>query len=90
MPNPQGCAPELLDVGAISVDSTIVRAHQHAAGAPPAPTRLRPRDQRGPKEMEHQTETPWQSLVARLVEVVLEMRALPPPAEHSGMTCRWC
>ncbi|MEV7064638.1 hypothetical protein AB0N97_17830 [Streptomyces collinus] len=40
--------------------------------------------------MEHQTETPWQSLVARLVEVVLEMRALPPPAEHSGMTCRWC
>jgi hypothetical protein len=25
--------------------------------------------------MEHQAETPWQSLVARLVEVVLEVRA---------------
>ncbi|GHC84832.1 hypothetical protein RFN57_00475 [Streptomyces violaceochromogenes] len=88
MPNPQGCTPELLDVGAISVDSTIVRAHQHAAGArtdpPPA------LGSKGAKEMEHQTETPWQSLVARLVEVVLEVRASPPPAEHSGMTCRWC
>ncbi|MBB4987147.1 hypothetical protein GGE06_008119 [Streptomyces sp. SFB5A] len=25
--------------------------------------------------MEHQDETPWQSLIARLVEVVLEARA---------------
>ncbi|BDD69414.1 hypothetical protein GCM10023177_77070 [Streptomyces violaceoruber] len=57
----------------ISVDSTIVRAHQHAAGArtdpPPAPA------SKGDDEVEHQDETPWQSLVGRLVEVVLEVRA---------------
>lgn len=57
----------------ISVDSTIVRAHQHAPGArtdpPPAPA------SKGAEELEHQDETPWQRLVARLVEVVLEMRA---------------
>lgn len=54
----------------ISVDSTIVRAHQHAAGArtepPPAP--------KGDAAAEHQVETVWQSLVARLVEVVREAR----------------
>ncbi|RAJ64137.1 putative transposase of IS4/5 family DUF4096 [Streptomyces sp. PsTaAH-130] len=58
---------------AVSVDSTIVRAHQHAAGArtdpPPA---LAPK---GAGPAEHQNERPWQSLVARLVEVVLEVRA---------------
>ncbi|MFE7515563.1 transposase [Streptomyces sp. NPDC057540] len=52
--------------GAISVDSTIVRPHQHAAGArttlPPA------------TGMEHQDGTPRQSLLARLVEVVREPR----------------
>ncbi|EDX21364.1 transposase [Streptomyces sp. Mg1] len=57
----------------VSVDSTIVRAHQHAAGArtdpPPAPV------SKGAEGSEHQDETPWQSLVARLVEVVLEVRA---------------
>lgn len=57
----------------ISVDSTIVRAHQHAAGArtdpPPVP------GPKGAAGMEHQAEAPWQSLVARLVEVVLEVRA---------------
>lgn len=57
----------------ISVDSTIVRAHQHAAGArtdpPPVP------GQKGVVGMEHQDEAPWQSLVACLVEVVLEVRA---------------
>lgn len=57
----------------ISVDSTIVRAHQHAAGArtepPPAPAL------KGDAAAEHQGETPWQSLVARLVEVVQEVRA---------------
>ncbi|MFE7289321.1 hypothetical protein ACFU90_33550 [Streptomyces noursei] len=67
----------------ISVDSTVVRAHQHAAGArtdpPPAPA------SKGAVRPEHQDETPWQSLVARLVEVVLEVRAWaaraagPPP-----------
>jgi transposase len=57
----------------ISVDSTIVRAHQHAAGArtdpPPA------RASKGVETSEHQGETSWQSLLARLVEVVLEVRA---------------
>lgn len=57
----------------ISVDSTVVRAHQHAAGArtepPPAPA------PKGAEVVEHQGETPWQSLGARLVEVVLEVRA---------------
>jgi transposase len=57
----------------ISVDSTIVRAHQHAAGArtdpPTAPS------SKGDVPAEHQGETPWQSLVARLVEVVREVRA---------------
>ncbi|CAL9638204.1 hypothetical protein SUDANB120_06266 (plasmid) [Streptomyces sp. enrichment culture] len=57
----------------VSVDSTIVRAHQHAAGArtnaPPAP------GSKGDTSQEHQDETPWQSLVVRLVEVVREVRA---------------
>ncbi|TCR26343.1 transposase [Streptomyces sp. BK205] len=57
----------------ISVDSTIIRAHQHAAGArtdpPPAPR------SKGAGGMEHQAETPWQELVARLVEVVRQVRA---------------
>ncbi len=57
----------------ISVDSTVVRAHQHAAGArtdPPAAF-----VSKGAERVEHQDETPWQSLVGRLVEVVLEVRA---------------
>ncbi|OKJ18840.1 transposase [Streptomyces sp. CB02130] len=57
----------------ISVDSTTVRAHQHAAGArtepPPASA------SKGGAAAEHQGETLWQSLVARLVEVVQEVRA---------------
>lgn len=56
-----------------SVDSTIVRAHQHAAGArtdpPPAPA------SKGDVAAEHQGETSWQSLHARLAEVVREARA---------------
>ncbi len=55
------------------MDSTIVRAHQHVAGArtdpPPAPA------SKGAEVPEHQGETPWQSLFARLEEVVLEVRA---------------
>jgi transposase len=57
----------------VSVDSTIVRAHQHAAGArtdPPSALASK-----GADEVEHQGETPWQSLLARLVQVVLEVRA---------------
>ncbi|QRX96556.1 IS5 family transposase [Streptomyces noursei] len=56
----------------ISVDSTVVRAHQHAAGArndpPPVPV------SKGAELHEHQGETPWQSLCGRLVEVVREVR----------------
>lgn len=56
----------------IAVDSTIVRAHQHAAGArtepPPAPA------SKEAGAAEHQGETPWQSLLARLVEVVQKVR----------------
>ncbi|MGA5105946.1 transposase [Streptomyces cellulosae] len=58
----------------ISVDSTIVRAHQHAAGARTGPPRAPA--SRGAEAAEHQGETPWQSLLARLVEVVREVRAL--------------
>lgn len=57
----------------ISVDSTIVRAHHHAAGArtepPPAPA------SKGDAAAEHPHETPWQRPVARLVEVAQEARA---------------
>lgn len=57
----------------VSVDSTIVRAHQRAAGAridpPPAPA------SKGAEVPERQDETPWQSLHALLVEVVREVRA---------------
>jgi hypothetical protein len=57
----------------IAVDSTVVRAHQRAAGArtglPPALM------SQGAGAAEHQDETPWQSLVARLVEVVRAVRA---------------
>ncbi|MBJ6625007.1 IS5 family transposase [Streptomyces sp. I4(2020)] len=57
----------------ISVDSTIVRAHQHAAGARTDP--LPVPASKGAEAAEHQGEAPWQSLLARLVEVVREARA---------------
>lgn len=64
----------------IAVDSAIVRAHQHTADA-----RTDPPPAVGPKgaaEVEHQDETPWQSLIARLVEMVklvLEKIRVPRP-----------
>ncbi|GAA2102320.1 hypothetical protein GCM10009759_36790 [Kitasatospora saccharophila] len=57
----------------ISVDSTVVRAHQHAAGARTDPPPALASKGAGPGE--HQDETPWQSLAARPVEVVREVRA---------------
>lgn len=42
----------------------------------PGPIRRRPWPQRGAGPGEHQGETPWQSLVARLVKVVVEARDL--------------
>lgn len=65
----------------ISVDSTIVRAHQHAAGArtdPPPPLA-----QKGAEAAEHQDETPWQSLVACLAEAVREAKAWAARAADS-------
>ncbi|MFD9336664.1 IS5 family transposase [Streptomyces sp. NPDC060028] len=53
----------------VSVDSTSVRAHQHAAGARTAPPPA-PASSKGAEFVEHQAESPWQSLTARLVEVV--------------------
>ena len=58
----------------ISVDSTIVRAHQHAAGARSDPLSA-PATSKGVEPPEHQGETAWQSLHTRLVEVVREVRA---------------
>ncbi|MGW1093216.1 IS5 family transposase [Streptomyces sp. NPDC002596] len=52
----------------IGVDSTVVRAHQHAAGARTSPPPA-PRTSKGDAGGEHQDEPPWQSLHARLVEV---------------------
>lgn len=70
----QAAADAVGDIGwDIAVDSTIVRAHQHAAGVrtdPPPATAPK-----GAETAEHQVEPPWQSLLARLVEVVQEVRA---------------
>lgn len=56
----------------VSVDSTVVRAHQHAAGArtdpSPAPA------SKGAEGPEHHGGPPWQSLHARLVEVVKQVK----------------
>jgi hypothetical protein len=65
----------------ISVDSAIVRAHQHAAGARTDP--LRALTGSKGQGLEHQDETPWQNLVGRPVEVVQEARAWAARAEAS-------
>ncbi|OIJ85260.1 IS5 family transposase [Streptomyces sp. MUSC 14] len=69
----------------VSVDSTIVQAHQHAAGArtapPPVPA------SKGAQAVEHQGETAGQSLPARLVEVVLEVRAWVAREAGSPASC---
>ncbi|ONK12154.1 Transposase [Streptomyces sp. MP131-18] len=57
----------------VAVDSTVVRAHQHAAGARADPPPVLA--SKGADGAEHQPETSWESLVARLVEVVQEARA---------------
>lgn len=55
----------------IAVDSTIMRAHQHAAGARTAQP---PTVSKGAAVVEHQDEPAWRSLVARLEEVVKPVR----------------
>lgn len=57
----------------ISVDSSIVRAHQHAAGARTDPPPALMPD--GAEPPEHQGKTAWQSLYVQLVEVVREVGA---------------
>jgi hypothetical protein len=56
-------------------------ANQHAAGArtdpPPTPA------SNGAEAAEHQADTPWQKLAARLVEVVQEARARAAHAADS-------
>lgn len=63
------------DIGA---DSTVVRAHQHAAGARTSPPPM-PGMPKGDADGEHQSEPPWRSLHARLVEVVKQVRAWAAP-----------
>lgn len=56
----------------VSVDSTVMRAHQHAAGARKA---LPPRaSSKGAEAMGHQIESAWAGLVAHLAEVVRQVR----------------
>ncbi|MFD9513798.1 IS5 family transposase [Streptomyces mirabilis] len=55
----------------IAIDSTSVRAHQHAAGARNGPPSA-PAASKGGDTAEHQAEPPWQSLVDRLAEVAQE------------------
>lgn len=68
----------------VGVDSTVVRAHQHAAGARTGPPPVLAAS-KGDADGEHQGELPWQSLHARLVEVVKQVKdwaahgAVSPP-----------
>lgn len=66
----------------IGVDSTVVRAHQHAAGARMSPPPV-PATSKGDPGEEHQDELPWQSLRARLAEVVKQVRASAAPGAAS-------
>jgi hypothetical protein len=58
----------------ISMASTIVGAHHHAAGARSDPPPV-PADSKGDRPLEQQNVTPWQSPVGRLVELMREKRA---------------
>lgn len=66
----------------VAVDSTVVRAHQHAAGAR---TDSPPRGG-GDRSGEHQDGMPWQSLVVRPVEVVQEVRAWAASCATASVT----
>lgn len=66
----------------ISVDSTAVRAHQHAAGARHAPPpAFAP--SKGAADAGHQSEAAWACLVARLAEVVQAVKDSAAPAAGS-------
>jgi transposase len=64
----------------VSVDSTSIRAHEHAAGAQKAPP---PATSKGAAAMAHQSGRPWVRLCARLAEVVQEVRRSVAPEEAS-------
>ncbi|GHE14552.1 hypothetical protein GCM10010339_85600 [Streptomyces alanosinicus] len=56
----------------VSVDSTVMRAHQHAAGARKAPPP--PALSKGADAMAHQSDPAWAGLADHLAEVVLQVR----------------
>lgn len=64
----------------ISVDSTSIRAHQHAAGARKAPP---PTTSKGARVVAHQSDQMWDRLCIRLAEVVREVRRSAVPGEAS-------
>ena len=64
----------------VSVDTTSVRGHQHAAGVRKAPP---PASSKGAAAMAHRSGRSGARLCARLVEVVQEVRRSVPPEEAS-------
>lgn len=68
---------------AISVDSTVMRAHQHAAGARTAPP---PASSKGAAVAGHQIDPAWTGLAGHLAEVVRQARPWPLPrrVHHQG------
>lgn len=64
----------------VSVDSTSIRAHQHAAGAREAPP---PAASKGAATMAHQSGRPWVRLRVHLAEVVRGVRHSVAPEEAS-------
>ncbi|MEV8129128.1 IS5 family transposase [Streptomyces sp. NPDC085944] len=65
----------------VSLGSTSIRAHQHAAGARKAPP---PAASKGAAAMEHKGGRPWARLCARLAGVVQELRHSVAPEEASS------
>lgn len=65
----------------VSVDSTAVRAHQHAAGARKAPPPAAP--QKGARAGTNQTDPLLRRLAVRLAEVVASVNAWDAPAAAS-------
>jgi transposase len=68
----------------ISVDSTVMRAHQHAAGArrtlPPAPSYFK-----GAAVVEHLSERPWLRLLGHLLAMMRQARAWVAPGAGSPL-----
>ncbi|AGJ52541.1 transposase [Streptomyces sp. PAMC 26508] len=71
----------------VSVDSTAVRAHQHAAGARKAPPAALP--QKGAEQGTNQVDPVLRKLVARLEEVVRSANAWDVPEGDSPPRSTW-